>query len=118
MPQTLQPPAPPSTMSPSASAVSTSSSTTPAYCTWATCPELTLEDFDRTIAVNVRGVFAATQAAVAHMKEGGRVINIGSTNAERMPFPGGSVYAMSKSALTGLVQGPGARPGTARHHHQ
>jgi 3-oxoacyl-[acyl-carrier protein] reductase len=66
---------------------------------------LTLDDFDRTIAVNVRGVFAATQAAVAHMKEGGRVINIGSTNAERMPFPGGAVYAMSKSALTGLVQG-------------
>uniref|UniRef100_UPI00313D638B SDR family oxidoreductase n=1 Tax=Pseudoduganella sp. OTU4001 TaxID=3043854 RepID=UPI00313D638B len=67
--------------------------------------ELTLEAFDQTIAVNVRAVFAATQAAVAHMKEGGRVINIGSTNAERMPFAGGSIYAMSKSALTGLVQG-------------
>lgn len=67
--------------------------------------ELTLEAFDNTIAVNVRAVFAATQAAVAHMKAGGRVINIGSTNAERMPFPGGSIYAMSKSALTGLVQG-------------
>jgi 3-oxoacyl-[acyl-carrier protein] reductase len=36
---------------------------------------------------------------------GGRIVNIGSTNAERMPFAGGSVYAMSKSALTGLVQG-------------
>jgi 3-oxoacyl-[acyl-carrier protein] reductase len=67
--------------------------------------ELTMEAFDNTIAVNVRGVFAATQAALAHMKAGGRVINIGSTNAERMPFPGGSIYAMSKSALTGLVQG-------------
>lgn len=67
--------------------------------------ELSLEAFDHTIAVNVRGVFAATQAAVAHMPSGGRVINIGSTNAERMPFPGGAVYAMSKSALTGLVQG-------------
>ena len=64
-----------------------------------------LEDFDRTIAINVRAVFVATQAAVKHMKEGGRIINIGSCNAERMPFLGGAVYAMSKSALQGLVQG-------------
>ncbi len=64
-----------------------------------------LEDFDRTIAVNVRAVFVASQAAVKHMKDGGRIINIGSCNAERMPFPGGAVYAMSKSALVGLVQG-------------
>jgi 3-oxoacyl-[acyl-carrier protein] reductase len=64
-----------------------------------------LNDFDRTFAVNVRAVFVATQAAVKHMKEGGRVINIGSCNAERMPFAGGAVYAMSKAALQGLVQG-------------
>jgi len=64
-----------------------------------------LADFDRTIAINVRAVFVATQAAVRHMKEGGRIINIGSCNAERMPFQGGGVYAMSKSALQGLVQG-------------
>jgi 3-oxoacyl-[acyl-carrier protein] reductase len=64
-----------------------------------------LEDFDRIFAINVRAVFVATQAAVKHMKTGGRIINIGSTNAERMPFVGGSVYAMSKSALVGLVQG-------------
>jgi 3-oxoacyl-[acyl-carrier protein] reductase len=64
-----------------------------------------LKDFDRTFAVNVRAVFVATQAAVKHMKEGGRVINIGSCNAERMPFAGGAVYAMSKAALVGLVQG-------------
>jgi 3-oxoacyl-[acyl-carrier protein] reductase len=64
-----------------------------------------LEDFDRTVAVNVRAVFVAIQAAIKHMKEGGRIINIGSTNAERMPFGGGGVYAMSKSALQGLVKG-------------
>ena len=64
-----------------------------------------LEDFDRTFAVNVRAVFVATQAAVKHMKTGGRIINIGSCNAERMPFPGGGVYAMSKAALVGLVKG-------------
>jgi 3-oxoacyl-[acyl-carrier protein] reductase len=64
-----------------------------------------LYDFDRTFAVNVRAVFVATQAAVKHMKEGGRIINIGSCNAERMPFAGGAVYAMSKAALVGLVKG-------------
>ncbi len=64
-----------------------------------------LEDFDRTLAVNVRSVFVATQAAVKHMKEGGRIINIGSTNADRMPFAGGATYAMSKSALVGLTKG-------------
>lgn len=64
-----------------------------------------LEDFDRTFAVNVRAVFVATQAVVKHMKPGGRVINIGSCNAERMPFAGGGVYAMSKAALVGLVKG-------------
>ncbi|QEL15072.1 SDR family oxidoreductase [Limnoglobus roseus] len=73
--------------------------------TMAPIDSFSLKDFDRTFAVNVRAVFVATQAAVKHMKEGGRVINIGSCNAERMPFPGGSVYAMSKSALQGLVQG-------------
>jgi 3-oxoacyl-[acyl-carrier protein] reductase len=67
--------------------------------------EFSLADFDLTVAVNVRAVFVATQAAVAHMKAGGRVINIGSTNADRMPFAGGAAYAMSKSALKGLVQG-------------
>jgi 3-oxoacyl-[acyl-carrier protein] reductase len=67
--------------------------------------DFSLEDFDRTIAVNVRAVFVATQAAVKHMQRGGRVINIGSCNAERMPFAGGAVYAMSKAALVGLVKG-------------
>ena len=64
-----------------------------------------LEDFDRTWAVNVRGVFVATQAVLRHMNTGGRIINIGSCNAERMPFAGGAAYAMSKAALVGLVKG-------------
>lgn len=67
--------------------------------------EFSLEDFDTTVAVNVRAVFVATKAAVAHMGQGGRVINIGSTNADRVPFAGAAAYAMSKSALKGLVQG-------------
>ena len=68
--------------------------------------EFTLEDFDRTLAVNVRAVFVATQGRRPRTwREGGRIINIGSTNADRMPFAGGGVYAMSKSALVGLVKG-------------
>jgi 3-oxoacyl-[acyl-carrier protein] reductase len=67
--------------------------------------DFSLEDFDRTLAINVRSVFVATQAAVKHMSEGGRIINIGSTNAERMPFAGGGPYAMSKAALVGLTRG-------------
>lgn len=67
--------------------------------------DFSLEDFDRTLAINVRSVFVATQAAAKYMTEGGRIINIGSTNAERMPFAGGGPYAMSKSALVGLTKG-------------
>ncbi|TFW07024.1 SDR family oxidoreductase [Oxalobacteraceae bacterium OM1] len=67
--------------------------------------QFTLADFDKTVAINVRGVFVASQAAAAHMKDGGRIINLGSTVGHRMPFAGGAVYAMSKSALIGLVKG-------------
>lgn len=67
--------------------------------------EFNLEDFDRTLAINVRSVFVASQEAARHMTEGGRIITIGSTNADRMPFVGGSVYAMSKSAIVGLTRG-------------
>ncbi|TFI18742.1 SDR family NAD(P)-dependent oxidoreductase, partial [Herbaspirillum sp. 3C11] len=67
--------------------------------------QFTLADFDKTVAVNVRGVFVAIQAAAAHMKKGGRIINLGSTVAHRMPLAGGAIYSMSKSALTGLVKG-------------
>ncbi|MGE8353018.1 MAG: 3-oxoacyl-ACP reductase family protein [Pseudomonas protegens] len=67
--------------------------------------EFKLEDFDQTLAINIRSVFIATQEAARHMGEGGRIINIGSTNAERMPFAGGGPYAMSKAALVGLTKG-------------
>lgn len=64
-----------------------------------------LDDFDRMVAVNVRGVFVATQEAARHMGEGGRIITIGSVNADRMPFEGGGVYAMTKAAVAGLTRG-------------
>ena len=67
---------------------------------------VTLEDIDATLAVNVRAVVVASQAAVAHMGEGGRIINIGSNLASRVPDAGMSLYSMSKSALTAWTQGP------------
>ncbi|MFJ2550213.1 3-oxoacyl-ACP reductase family protein [Pseudomonas sp. NPDC087612] len=72
---------------------------------WGPLEELTLEDLDRTLAVNVRSVFIACQEAAKHMNEGGRIINIGSVNADRVPMAGGAIYAMSKSALVGLTKG-------------
>jgi 3-oxoacyl-[acyl-carrier protein] reductase len=65
----------------------------------------TLEDFDRLLAVNVRGVWVASQEAARHMTDGGRIITIGSTNADRMPFAGGGPYAMTKAAVAGLTRG-------------
>jgi 3-oxoacyl-[acyl-carrier protein] reductase len=67
--------------------------------------DFSVEDFDRMVAVNVRGVFVAIRAAIKHMGAGGRITNIGSCNAERVPFLGGAVYAMTKAALVGLVKG-------------
>ncbi len=64
-----------------------------------------LEDFDRMIAVNVRGLFVATQEAARHMKEGGRIIHIGSCNSSYIPFAGGSVYALTKGAIAAFTKG-------------
>jgi 3-oxoacyl-[acyl-carrier protein] reductase len=65
----------------------------------------TLEEFDRQLAVNVRAVFVAIQRAVPHLGAGGRIINIGSINAERVPGPGLAPYAMTKAAVAGLTRG-------------
>jgi 3-oxoacyl-[acyl-carrier protein] reductase len=64
-----------------------------------------LEDFDRMVAINVRAAFVGLQAAAQEMKNGGRIILIGSNTAIRTAFPGGSVYSLTKAALTGLVRG-------------
>ncbi|KJK38667.1 oxidoreductase [Streptomyces variegatus] len=65
---------------------------------------LSLAEVDRVLDVNVRGVFLASQAAAARMPEGGRIITIGSCMAQRVPGPGGTLYAMSKAALAGLTK--------------
>jgi 3-oxoacyl-[acyl-carrier protein] reductase len=67
--------------------------------------EVTLEDVDRALAIHVRAVFVASQTAARHMTDGGRIISIGSCLTERLPGPGMTLYAMSKSALKGLTKG-------------
>jgi 3-oxoacyl-[acyl-carrier protein] reductase len=63
------------------------------------------EEFERLFAINVRSVFTASQRAVPHLGDGGRIINIGSINADRVPGPGLSVYAMTKGAVAGFTRG-------------
>ncbi|WP_067467899.1 SDR family oxidoreductase [Actinomadura macra] len=63
------------------------------------------EEIDRTLAIHVRAAFVAAQAAARHLGPGGRIVNIGSSLAERVPYPGWTLYAMSKSALIGLTRG-------------
>ncbi|MER6673397.1 SDR family oxidoreductase [Streptomyces sp. NPDC000983] len=65
---------------------------------------LPLSEVDRVLAVNVRGVFLASQAAAARMTSGGRIIMIGTCMTQRVPGGGGTLYAMSKSALVGLTK--------------
>jgi len=65
----------------------------------------TLEEFDRQLAINVRAVFVAIQRAVPHLESDGRIINIGSINADRVPAPGLAAYAMTKAAVAGLTRG-------------
>jgi 3-oxoacyl-[acyl-carrier protein] reductase len=67
--------------------------------------KVTLQELEHTLAIHAKAAFVATQAAVRHMTEGGRVINIGSSLAERVPYPGVALYSMSKSALIGLTKG-------------
>jgi NAD(P)-dependent dehydrogenase (short-subunit alcohol dehydrogenase family) len=69
---------------------------------------ITLEEVDRTLAVNVRAVFLASQAAARHMTQGGRIINIGTCVTERVPGPG----------MTLRPAGRRWRPLHHRHRHQ
>ena len=66
---------------------------------------LRLDEFDRQLAINVRAVFVAVQRAVPHLGSDGRIINIGSINADRVPAPGLAAYAMTKAAVAGLTRG-------------
>jgi 3-oxoacyl-[acyl-carrier protein] reductase len=67
--------------------------------------EISLEDIDALLNVNVRGVILASQAAIPHLTSGGRIISIGSGLGERVPFGGVTVYSATKSALRSLTAG-------------
>ena len=67
--------------------------------------ETTLEDMDRVIGINIRGVFVATKAALKHIQDGGRIINIGSCVGERMMTPGLVAYSATKGAVKMFTQG-------------
>jgi 3-oxoacyl-[acyl-carrier protein] reductase len=67
--------------------------------------ETTLEEMDRMIDINIRGAFVATQAALKHMKDGGRIIMIGSCVGERMMTPGLVPYSATKGAVKMFSQG-------------
>jgi 3-oxoacyl-[acyl-carrier protein] reductase len=67
--------------------------------------EATLEEFDQVLNINVRGVFIATQAALKHIKKGGRIIMIGSCVGERMMTPGLAAYSATKGAVKMFTQG-------------
>lgn len=65
----------------------------------------TQDNFDKTFAINVAGVFAGTKAAVPLINDGGRILIIGSINAHSMPMQGGAVYGATKAAVAGLARG-------------
>lgn len=63
------------------------------------------EEVDHLIDVNIRGPYHAAVEAARKMKDNGRIVVIGSVNGDRVPFPGASAYAMTKSAMQGMVRG-------------
>lgn len=73
-----------------------------------------IADFDRMLAVNVRGVFAGIHYAAPHLLDGARIVTIGSNTAGYVGGPGSSIYAMTKAAVAQLVRGA-ARDFAPRH---
>ena len=72
---------------------------------YGTTGEIPLEDIDATLNINLRAVIVATQAAVAHMSAGGRIISTGSNLADRVPDAGKALYSASKAALIAWTKG-------------
>jgi 3-oxoacyl-[acyl-carrier protein] reductase len=67
--------------------------------------ETTLEEIDHMLSLNVRGALVATQAALKHMKNEGRIIMIGSCVGERNMTPGLTAYSATKGAIKMFTQG-------------
>src|SRR5271168_2993248 len=69
-----------------------------------TFEETTLEEMDRVIDINIRGTLATTQATLKHMKNGGRIISIGSAVGERVQAPGLVAHSATKGAVKIFTQ--------------
>lgn len=67
--------------------------------------DIAFADFERILAVNVTGVFVATQEALRHMGAGGRIVHIGSSMVEYAAFPTASAYTLTKGAVAGFTRG-------------
>jgi len=67
--------------------------------------DLTDAAIDEMLTVNVKGTFLAIKEALPFLRTGGRVVNIGSISSDYMPYPGRSLYVMTKSAVAGLTRG-------------
>ncbi|ROL83707.1 3-oxoacyl-ACP reductase family protein [Pseudomonas chlororaphis] len=67
--------------------------------------DIAFEDFQRILAVNVTGVFVATQEALKHMGQGGRIIHIGSSMVQYAAFATASAYTLTKGAVAGFSRG-------------
>src|ERR1700684_1139573 len=76
-----------------------------------TFEETTLEEMDHVIDINIRGVFVATQAALKHLRDGGRIITIGSAVGERVWTPGLVPYAVTKGAVKVFTLGLASQVG-------
>ena len=80
--------------------------------------ETTLEEMDRVIDINVRGVFVATQAALKHMKSGGRIIMIGSSVGERVAGARACALLGHEGSRQDVHSGAGPRDREPGHHGQ
>jgi 3-oxoacyl-[acyl-carrier protein] reductase len=67
--------------------------------------DASLDDLDRMININIRGMLLATHAALKHIQKNGRIINIGSCVGERMMTPGLAAYSATKGAVKMFTQG-------------
>jgi len=67
--------------------------------------QMTVEQIDQVLNLNVRAVMIETMEAVKHLGQGGRLIYIGSAFGARAPFPGISLYSATKAALEGFARG-------------
>ncbi|PKV83362.1 SDR family NAD(P)-dependent oxidoreductase [Streptomyces sp. TLI_146] len=86
------------------------------FLTYGPLEEVSAEELDRVLAVDVRSVFLAARAAARHMGDGGRIINIGSRFNGRVPGANFVLQAMAKSALIGLTKGLARELGLHHRH--